>query len=141
MLYVEGLSPVPSHEGYHYVFFIVDHATKMCRVLTSCIGGLLWTVPSKTVLYVYVYGAAPDLKWLRICGCKCYALKADWQKTSTKRPIQDSFWNTLHSIPGSIWLSCRHSILILCRCTWCLLMPYPIPSMTTKRSSSGLRMM
>ena len=51
-------------------------------------GGLLWAVPwillnrlpTKTVLgymspYECVYGAAPDLKWLRIWGCKCYVLK------------------------------------------------------------------
>ena len=37
-------------------------------------------LPTKTVLgymspYECVYGAAPDMKWIRIWGCKCYALK------------------------------------------------------------------
>jgi hypothetical protein len=26
-------------------------------------------------IYECVFGTAPDLKWLRIWGCKCYALK------------------------------------------------------------------
>ena len=33
---------IPSHEGYHYVFFIVDHATEMCCVLRQrCIGSFI----------------------------------------------------------------------------------------------------
>ena len=37
-------------------------------------------IPTKTALgymspYEVIFGAAPDLKWFRIWGCKCYALK------------------------------------------------------------------
>ena len=53
----------------------------------ECAAYLLNRLPTKTVLgYMSpnecVYGAAPDLKWIRIWGCKCYALKpkADWPK-------------------------------------------------------------
>ena len=46
----------------------------------ECAAHLLNRLPTKTVLgyispYEWVYGAAPDLKWIRIWGCKCYALK------------------------------------------------------------------
>ena len=46
----------------------------------ECAAHLLNRLPTKTVLgymspYECVDGAAPDLKWIRIWGCKCYALK------------------------------------------------------------------
>ena len=46
----------------------------------ECAAYLLNRLSTKTVLgymspYECVYGAAPNLKWIRIWGCKCYALK------------------------------------------------------------------
>ena len=46
----------------------------------ECAAYLLNRLPTKPVLgymspYECVYGAAPDSKWIRIWGCKCYALK------------------------------------------------------------------
>ncbi len=46
----------------------------------ECAAYLLNRIPTKTALghmtpFECVFGTAPDLKWLRIWGCKCYALK------------------------------------------------------------------
>jgi hypothetical protein len=46
----------------------------------ECAVYLLERIPTKTALgymtpYECLYGRPPDLKWLRIWGCKCYALK------------------------------------------------------------------
>jgi hypothetical protein len=46
----------------------------------ECAAYLLNWIPTKTALghmtpFECVFGTAPDLKWLRIWGCKCYALK------------------------------------------------------------------
>ena len=53
----------------------------------ECAAYLMNRLPTETVLgymspYECLYGAAPDLKWICIWGCKCYALKpkADWSK-------------------------------------------------------------
>ena len=46
----------------------------------ECAAYLLNRIPTKTARgymspYDCIFGSAPDLKWLRIWGCKCYALK------------------------------------------------------------------
>ena len=64
--------------------------------------------------YECVYGAAPNMKWLKIRGVIVTrsSLREVGEKTSTKKPIQDFWWDT-----GYLVL-CRHSIILLCRCTW-----------------------
>jgi hypothetical protein len=46
----------------------------------DCACCILNRIPTKTALgymspYEAIFGTAPDLKWFRIWGCKCYALK------------------------------------------------------------------
>ena len=75
---------------YTAVFLLACCILVACRRLRVFINHL----PTKTALgYMSpnecVYDAAPDPKWLKIWGCKCYALKLkdDRRKDLDKKPI------------------------------------------------------
>ena len=115
-----------------------------CWLAVECAVYLLNRLPTKTVLgymspFEFVYGAAPDLKWICIWGCKCYALKpkADLRKGFDEKAYTGYL---VRYAQQNIWFLFLHSTRLFCLCMSCSTRLSRTPPLSTSRSWNDSRL-